>query len=119
MLYFQKLNKRQSALSSANLKEQHRERLSLLFKRSDAVSFMSSEESEAEDEQPPNGPRSRVTKSLPWESKRLRKLKKKLDKTAHSSLNESQRRLCGKVSRGGTVSQRPLPRNAPEWAVSL
>ena len=117
MLNLQKLNKRKSILPSTSMKERHRERLVLLFRRADAISYMSNEESDAEEEQSQRGLRSRLTKPFPWESERLRKLKKKMDKVALSTMTERQRRICGKVSKGRALSQRPIPPNAPEWAV--
>ena len=76
--------------------------------------YMSSEESDADDETPHKVIKCNVRK-LPWESRSLRKAKKKLDRLHHDSLCELvQRRVLSRET--GEPSTRRKPINCPDWA---
>lgn len=74
--------------------------------------YMSSEESQDED--------STVTfilKTIPWESKKLKKRKEKLDKEyqKHHTTRQTKRSVK-RVRKDGVVSLRPKPQDCPSWA---
>jgi hypothetical protein len=75
--------------------------------------YMSSEDSEIDDLD------DKIVKynvrKLPWESRALRKVKRKLDKLHTASLSDLvQKRLIPRE--GGQLSIRPKPKDCPEWA---
>ena len=75
--------------------------------------YMSSEESEIDDLD--NKIVKYNVRKLPWESRALRKVKRKLDKLHTASLSELvQKRLIPREV--GQRSIRPKPNNCPEWA---
>ena len=72
--------------------------------------YMSTEESSNEDDQ-----LTYIIKTIPWESERLRKRKKILDKThGKTQSKRSRQRFVKRVRQEGIVSDRPKPDNCPE-----
>jgi len=78
------------------------------------IDYVSSEESEAEEE-PPYKTIAYVVKPLNWESQELKKAKKSLDKHHKSSLPDLVKRRVT-PRRNGYPSQRRKPDNCPDWA---
>ena len=79
--------------------------------------YMSSEESEADDE-PPHKIIKYSVRKLPWESRSLRKAKRKLDRLHHDSLSELiKRRVVPRET--GEPSTRRNPINCPDWAAAV
>ena len=73
---------------------------------------MSTEESSNEDDQ-----LSYIVKKVAWESERLRKRKKILDKTHEKTQSKrSRQRFVKRVRQERIISDRPKPDNCPEWA---
>jgi len=85
------------------------------------IDYMSSEESEFEDEQDPiNGETSTklvgfVTRKLPWERTNLTNAKMRLDRAHQKNLTPHARQMA-KPRRAGEDSDRPRP-DGPGWAV--
>ncbi|XP_028416020.1 uncharacterized protein LOC114539576 [Dendronephthya gigantea] len=71
--------------------------------------YMSSEESEFDESTENKIVRYNVQK-LPWESRALRRMKRKLDKLHNASLSDLVQK------RVGEPSTRPKPKDCPEWA---
>ena len=78
--------------------------------------YMSSEESEVDDEDTTCAVKRYLVHSLPWESSSLKKIKRKLDKSHKKSLNGLVTRLR-KPREVGQPSRREMPANCPEWAM--
>ena len=114
----QKLQRRIEVLQKMEMDQDAFSKMNKLLSQKNASEFMSSEESDNEDIEE-TGPKRRITKPLPWERKKLRKLKKKLDNYYFSNLTESQKRTIGKQVRGKVMSQRVPPKHFPEWAVKV
>ena len=83
---------------------------------------MSSEESEFEDVEDAGCTTKRLrcykVRRLPWERSKLRAIKRKLDE-AHFNLVSKHGRGMMKERVAGNPSTRPVPENAPEWAVRI
>ena len=85
------------------------------------MDYMSSEESDYEDQEDPITGESiqrlvgYATRKLPWERSRLTSLKSKLDKVHAQNLTPHARQML-KPRRVGGVSSRPSP-EGPSWAV--
>lgn len=76
--------------------------------------YMSSEESEF-DESTENKIVKYNVRKLPWESRALRRMKRKLDRLHTASLSELvQKRVIPREV--GELSTRPKPKDCPEWA---
>ena len=80
--------------------------------------YMSSEESETE-EREENGLKKTITRysvrRLPWERKKMKFLKKEMDRAYFKSLTKHAQGMV-KERKPGTDSNRPCPQG-PEWAV--
>ena len=76
--------------------------------------YISSEESDYEPE-PPHSRCGYVIRPLSWESDRLKKVKRSLDKQHERGLPELVRKRVLKRS-VGPPSDRPKPDNCPDWA---
>ena len=77
-----------------------------------AEPYMSSEESGEEE-----GSKVYVIKTIPWESRQLKKRKRKLDKVYSKTVSKrSKQRLVRRVRRDGVHSSVPKPEDCPDWA---
>ena len=74
--------------------------------------FMSSEESENEEDDQVIY----VVKTIPWESEKLEKRKKRLDKEYNKTQTKCQNKRSVKRVRREGVSSRPKPEDCPDWA---
>jgi len=82
---------------------------------------MSSEESAFEEEEGGGGQQKLVgynIKRLPWESRKVKKIKKALDKAYWKGLSQRARDRCFPRMESGTLSTRAIPDNLPDWAIS-
>ena len=84
------------------------------------MEFMSSEESEEDEEETRTGPPKRHIKPLQWERSKLRTIKALLDATYmyQARMSSREQRTAAKVLRvaGQNLYTRPLPNNCPSWA---
>ena len=74
--------------------------------------FMSSEESENEEDDKVIY----VVKTIPWESEKLKKRKKRLDKEYNKTQTKCQNKRSVKRVRREGVSSRTKPEDCPDWA---
>ena len=76
------------------------------------IEYISSEESDNENN-------CRKVRKLTWESTKLKEYKQNLDQIYMAECcSTSQLAAFKNLVRGSEVSDRPLPRDAPSWAVS-
>lgn len=62
------------------MSDNDRDKAMEMFCSPNAISFMSSEESDTDDPAPSSGPKPRKVRKLVWENRKLKNLKAKLDK---------------------------------------
>ena len=105
-------------VEKATLSQEDKKKINELLSQENALEFMSSEESEEEDEDTRTGPPKRHIKRLQWERSKLRTIKALLDATYQARMSSRQKRIAAKVLRvaGQNLSTRPLPNNCPSWA---
>lgn len=80
------------------------------------MEYMSSDESEVDEET--NRVKRYVVRSFAWESRELRRAKKKIDKSHQDSLPGLSRRVFIPREQG-EPSDKPRPANCPDWACVL
>ena len=108
-LYFQKLKSRKDALKKIDWSEKKKEKVRTVL----TTNYMSSESSCSEESD-----RETLTiRPLQWESRKLRKYKKKLDKCSKEAMSLKSVRLRRKRNRNKEKpSLRLVPRDIPGWA---
>ena len=115
-LYFQKLTRRTSALELVKWTDHHEKGRAAEVLVMDA---MSSEDSCYEDDESGNP---KVTKyavrKLPWESRAMKKIKKKLDKAYRKRLSKRANERIVHRTEAEELSERQPPNTFPEWALT-
>ena len=107
----QKLSERLSTLTKSSLPEKDKRKWkSVLIKE-----FMSSEESESDDESSPL-----VKRTIPWRSSKVSNFFTELDKHSDSYKSTQSRRQTRARALSDVASARPLPAGKfPDWALSV
>lgn len=105
-------------IEKATLSQEDKKKINELLNQENAVEFMSSEESEQDEEESRTGPPKRHIKPLQWERSKLRNIKALLDATYQARMSSRQKRTAAKLLRvaGQHLSTRPLPNNCPSSA---
>lgn len=117
-IYFlQKLENRRKAIDGTPLRPSDVEKAKEILCSPHALDFMSSEESDQENQGP--GPKPRKRLRLSWERKKLSNLKEALDRQHQSSMSAKQKRTSGLVRQAEEFSNRMPPEGSPSWAVRL
>ncbi|KAJ7394700.1 hypothetical protein OS493_000526 [Desmophyllum pertusum] len=111
-----KLSRRISSLEKTPLSDKDKEKAQEILCSPNAVEYMSSEESDNDDDST-QGPKARKIRKLAWEKSKLRNIKSRIDEAYLEGLSERQRRTSARVSRTEEPSARPCPTNGPSWAV--
>ena len=108
LISLQKLSRRTLALEVINWSKEKKGQVAEVL----TEDYMSTEESSNEDDQ-----LTYIVRTITWESERLTKRKKVLDKTHEKNQSKrSRQRLIKRVRHEGMISVRPKPDNCPEWA---
>ena len=81
------------------------------------LNYISSEDTDSEEEYGGVGPKPRKVRCLRWESDKLSKYKGTLDEAVLKNSTARQRRGMAKVRRGDSTSTRMPPQTASVWAV--
>lgn len=105
--------RRTEALEKAKLNKSEKGMMAELL----TEEYMSSEVSDAGDDKGRSNKQKIYIITLPWESKKLKTIKRKLDEeyASHQSVR-SQRRKFDRVRDSEDYSSRPKPENCPSWA---
>ena len=113
----QKLTYRTEVLEKAHLSADDKTKIKALLDLPNAVEFMSSEESD-NNEDGSRGPPPRHIKPLRWERSRLKKIKALLDASYEARMTKRQKRTASKITREAdqNLSDRPVQKDCPSWA---
>ena len=104
------------------MSEKDKERAQEILLASNAIKYMSSEESDtsgATENESSRGPKPRKIRKLGWERTKLRNLKARIDESHNESLSDKQRCTSAQFTRTGDLSSRSSAVNGPRWAVRL
>ena len=103
------------------MSKKDKERAQEILLASNAIEYMSSEESDsgATENESSRDPKPRKIRKLGWERTKLRNLKARIDESHNESLSDKQRRTSAQFTRTGDLSSRPSPVNGPRRAVRL
>ncbi|KAK2549009.1 hypothetical protein P5673_030636 [Acropora cervicornis] len=104
-----KLSRRLLSLEKTPLSKKDKERAQEILLASNAIEYMSSEESDsgATENESSRGPKPRKIRKLGWERTKLRNLKARIDESHNESLSDKQRRTSAQFTRTGDLSRRP------------
>ena len=91
------------------MSKKDKERAQEILLASNAIEYMSSEESDsgATENESSRGPKPRKIRKLGWERTKLRNLKARIDESHNESLSDKQRRTSAQFTRTGDLSRRP------------
>ena len=114
-LHFQKLTRRPSALELFKWADHHdKGRAAEVL----VVDAMSSEDSCYEDDENGNpNVTNYAVRKLPWESRAMKKIKKKLDKAYRKRLSKRAKERIVTTTEAEELSERQPPNAFPEWAL--
>ena len=98
---FQKLTRRLQSLEKTPLSEKDKERAQEILLASNAIEYISTEESDigATENESSRGPKPRKIRKLGWERTKLRNLKARIDESHNESLSDKQRRTSAQFTR--------------------
>lgn len=116
LFYVQKLTRRTSALELVKWTDHHEKGRAAEVLVMDA---MSSEDSCYEDDENGNAKVAKyAVRKLPWESRAMKKIKKKLDKAYRKRLSKrAKERIVDRIE-AEELSERQPPNEFPEWALN-
>ena len=92
------------------MSEKDKERAQETLLASNAIEYMSSEESDSggTENESSRGPKPRKIRKLGWERTKLRNLKARIDESHNESLSDKQRRTSAQFTKSGICQAAPL-----------